>query len=159
MKTSMKKGLGFGLTSGIITTLGLIIGLNSSTHSKNIILGGIIMIAIADALSDSLGIHISEEAENKHSEKEIWEATGSTFLSKFIIALTFVIPILLLPLQTAIMVSIIWGVLLISIFSIYLAKKQKIKPYKVVGEHLIIIIFVMVVTHFVGNWVAGMGLI
>jgi hypothetical protein len=71
MKASIKKGFSFGLTSSIITTLGLIVGLHSSTHSKLIIVGGILIIAVADALSDALGIHISEEAENKHSVREI----------------------------------------------------------------------------------------
>ena len=59
MKHSFKVGFTFGVTSGIITTLGLIVGLHSGTHSKIIILGGIIVIAIADAFSDALGIHIS----------------------------------------------------------------------------------------------------
>ena len=126
MKTSIKKGFGFGLTSGIMTTLGLMIGLNSSTHSRIVVIGGIIVIAIADALSDSLGIHISEEAEMQHSAKEVWESTISTFLSKFIFALTFIIPVLLFSLNTAIIVSIIWGLSLITIFSIYLAKKENL---------------------------------
>ena len=67
MKLSIRKGFSFGLTSGIITTLGLIVGLYSGTGSKTIVLAGIIVIAVADALSDSVGIHISEEAENKHT--------------------------------------------------------------------------------------------
>ena len=65
IKDSIKKGLGFGLTSGIITTLGLIIGLSAGTHSKIAVIGGILTIAFADALSDSLGIHISEESTKK----------------------------------------------------------------------------------------------
>ena len=99
----------FGVTSGVITTLGLIVGLHSGTHSKSVIIGGILIIAIADAFSDSLGVHVSEESENKHTQKEIWESTVSTFLSKFIFALTIVVPILLLNLSTAIVVSIIWA--------------------------------------------------
>ena len=86
MKHSLKVGFSFGLTSGIITTLGLMVGLNSGTRSKLVIIGGVLTIAIADAFSDALGIHISEESENRHSGKEIWEATMSTFLSKFIFA-------------------------------------------------------------------------
>ncbi len=50
MKAQIRKGFGFGLTSGIITTLGLIVGLHSSTHSKLAVIGGVIIIAIADAL-------------------------------------------------------------------------------------------------------------
>ncbi len=153
MKNSIKKGLGFGLTSGIITTLGLMIGLYSSTNSSKIILGGIIIIAIADALSDSLGMHISEEANSKNSKKQIWEATLSTFFFKFIFALTFIIPILLLNLQAAIIVSIIWGIFLITIFSYFIAKSNKHSPVKAIAEHLLIAIIVIIATYFVGKFV------
>ena len=94
MKHSWKVGLCFGLTSGIITTLGLMIGLYSGTYSKIIVISGILTIAIADSLSDAFGIHVSEESENKHTKKEIWESTLSTFFCKFIIASSFIIPVL-----------------------------------------------------------------
>ena len=64
MKKSLKTGISFGLTSGTITTLGLMIGLNSGTNSRGIVIGGILTIAIADSFSDALGIHISEEADH-----------------------------------------------------------------------------------------------
>lgn len=155
MKISIRKGLGFGLTSGIITTLGLMVGLNSGTHSKMVVLGGILFIAIADSLSDALGIHISEEAGKKRTtRRHIWEITGSTFFFKFIFALTFIIPILILSLQTAIVVSVIWGLSLLTIFSFYISKKQKQNPKKAIAEHLLIAVIVIVVTHFVGKWIS-----
>jgi len=153
MKNSIKKGLGFGLTSGIITTLGLMIGLYASTNSSKIILGGIIIIAIADALSDSLGMHISEEANSANSKEQIWEATLSTFLFKFIFALIFIIPILLLNLQTAIIVSIILGIFLITIFSYYIAKSNKDSPIKAIIEHLFITVIVIITTYFIGKFI------
>ena len=154
MKQSIKKGFSFGLTSGIITTLGLIVGLNAGTHSKLVIIGGILVIAIADALSDALGIHISEESENHHTNREIWESTIVTFLSKFIFALTFIIPVLFFQLNTAIIVSVIWGLSLIVLFSWYIANQQKIKSYKIILEHLILTIAVIIITNYVGKWVA-----
>lgn len=153
MNNQYRKGLGFGLTSGIITTLGMIVGLNSSTRSALAVIGGIFIIAIADAFSDSLGMHISEEAETGHTSKEIWQSTMATFISKFVFALTFVIPILLFCLSTAIIVSIIWGLLLITLFSFYLAKKQKIKAKRVILEHLFIAILVIIITNYVGDLV------
>lgn len=158
MKISIRKGLGFGLTSGIITTLGLMIGLYSGTNSKIIIIGGILVIAIADAFSDSLGIHISEEAGNKTTKsKHIWETTISTFLFKLIFALTFIIPIYFLELQTAIIISIVWGAFLLSVFSFYIAKQKNINPAKVIAEHLIIAVVVIIIAHLVGNWASGLG--
>ena len=99
------------------------------------IIGGVLTIAIADAFSDALGIHISEESENKHTVKEIWESTIATFLSKFVFALTFIVPVLLFQLSTAIIISVVWGLSLLSIFSFYIAKEQKVNPWKVIIEH------------------------
>ena len=144
MRPSLKTGFSFGLTSGIITTLGLIVGLHSGTHSELAVIGGILTIAIADAFSDALGIHVSEESENKHTTREIWEATVSTFLSKFVFALTFVVPMVLLPLPAAVMVSVVWGLSLLGTFSFYMAKEQKIKPGKVITEHVLIALIVIV---------------
>jgi len=157
MRLSIRKGFSFGLTSGIITTLGLIVGLHSGTHSRIAVIGGILSIALADAMSDALGIHISEESENQHSTKEIWESTVSTLLSKFVFALTFIVPILFLELSTAIIACIIWGLSLIAIFSYYIARQQNAKPYRTILEHLIIAIVVIVITHYIGDRIATFG--
>lgn len=155
MKTYIRKGFGFGLTSGIITTLGLMVGLNSGTHSKQVVLGGILLIAVADALSDALGIHISEEAGSKTTtDKQIWASTLSTTFFKFLFALTFAIPVLFFELSTAVLIGIVWGILLLSMFSYYIARKRKENPFKAVSEHLTIAILVIIITYFVGNWIS-----
>jgi len=156
MKHSTKIGLCFGLTSAIITTLGLIVGLHSGTHSKLIVLGGILTIAIADAFSDALGIHVSEEAENVHTKKEIWLSTISTFSAKFLFALTFVIPILLFELSTAIVISIIWGLFMLGVLSLTISKEKKENPWESVSEHLIIALVVIVITHYVGDFISSL---
>ena len=155
MKLSYLKGISFGLTSGIITTLGMIVGLHAGTHSKLAVLGGILTIAVADAFSDALGIHISEESENVHTVKEIWESTVATFLAKLIFALTFVVPVILLELQTAILVSIIWGLFVLGIISFWMAKEQKTPAWHVVGEHWVIALLVIFITHYVGEWISN----
>jgi len=152
MKSSLFGGFSFGLTSGIITTLGLIVGLHSGTHSKLTIVGGILIIAVADAFSDALGMHLSIESERKHKQKYIWEATFSTFFAKFIFALTFIIPILLISsLTKAIIVSVIWGLLLLAVLSAYIAKREKISISKSIFEHVLIALAVIVITHYLGD--------
>src|SRR3989339_547129 len=114
MKNSIKKGLGFGLTSGIITTLGMIVGLNSSTHSQAVVIGGVLIIAIADAMSDALGV--------------------------------------LFSLNIAIIISVIWGLSLIMIFSYYISKQEKeTKAFSVIFEHLFIAILVVIATNYLGK--------
>jgi VIT1/CCC1 family predicted Fe2+/Mn2+ transporter len=156
MKTSFKTGLSFGLTSGVITTLGLMVGLHSGTHSRTVVIGGIVTIAIADAMSDALGIHVSEESKNSGPTRQIWEATVATFVAKFVIAMTFVAPVVSRPLDQAIVISVIWGLLLLAVLSFFVARAQAIPPWKVIGEHLLIALCVVVITHAVGNWVQGL---
>ena len=153
MKHSLKVGISFGATSGIITTLGLIVGLHSSTNSKFAVIGGILIIAVADAFSDALGIHISEEFENQHTPKQVWTSTIATFFAKFIFSLTFIIPILIFELSTAIIASIIWGFSVLAILSYQMAKEQNASPWKVIGEHLAIATVVVFATHHLGNWI------
>jgi len=141
------------MTSGVITTLGLMVGLHSGTHSRTVVIGGILTIAIADAMSDALGIHVSEESKNSGSTRQIWEATLATFMAKFVIAVTFVVPVTVLPLDDAIVMSVVWGLLLLTILSYFLAKAQAVPPWKVIGEHLMIALCVVAITHVVGDWV------
>lgn len=155
MKPSFKTGLSFGLTSGVITTLGLMVGLHSGTHSRAIVIGGIVSIAIADAMSDALGIHISEESKNSGPARQIWEATLATFVAKFLTAATFVVPVAVRPLDQAIVISVMWGVFLLTVLSFFLARAQGISPWKVIGEHLVIALCVVAITHAVGDWVKG----
>ena len=157
MKDSLRTGITFGLTSAVITTLGLMVGLHSGTHSRIVVLSGILTIAIADAFSDALGIHVSEEAENVHTVKQIWAATVATFLAKFLFALTFAAPVLLLPLPTAIWVSLIWGLAILAILSYAMAKSQGEAPWKIVSEHVLIALVVIGITHLVGDWVSNLG--
>lgn len=153
MKSSWKTGLSFGLTSGVITTLGLMVGLNSGTHSRAVVIGGIFTIAIADAMSDALGIHLAEESKNSGSTIQVWEATIATFLAKFAIAMTFVVPVWVWPLDQAIVASAIWGLLLLAALSFFVARAQRVAPWKVIGEHMLIGLSVIVITHYVGDWV------
>src|SRR4030042_10407 len=154
MKDSIQTGFSFGLTSGIITTLGLMVGLQSGTHSQLAVIGGILTIAVADAFSDALGIHIAEESENKHSSKEIWLATLATFFTKLVFALTFIIPVLIFDLPLAVLVSAIWGTILLAIFSLKMAESEKTNRWLVVGEHLLVALIVVIIAHYLGDWVA-----
>ncbi|MBN2203163.1 MAG: hypothetical protein JW700_03185 [Candidatus Aenigmarchaeota archaeon] len=154
MKKAVNTGLSFGLTSGIITTLGLMVGLHGSTGSSMVVIGGILTIAIADAFSDALGIHICQESVNQNT-REVWESTISTFLSKFFFALTFTVPVIFFDITTALIMSVAWGLLLIGAVSFIIARKRKEAAWKVICEHLLIALLVIAITHFVGLWIAA----
>ena len=153
-KNHIRSGISFGLTSSIITTIGLMVGLFSGTHSRLVVVGGILVIAIADSLSDSLAMHISEESTGNEGSRDIWASTLSTFGAKFFFAIIFVVPLLLFELSTAIIVSIALGLFLIAVFSIWIARSQSKNQAKVAGEHLLIAIVVIVLAYLAGTWIA-----
>ena len=153
---ALSVGISFGVTSGIITTIGLLVGLSAGTNSRTAVLAGILTIAVADSLSDALGIHISEEAEAVHTSREVWGATAATFVSKLTMALTFVIPVLLFPLELAVIVAIVWGSISLTALSINLGLRQGINPRPIVLEHLAVATLVVVASHLLGLAVSTM---
>lgn len=155
MKEALRTGFSFGLTSAVITTLGLMVGLESSSGSRGIVIGGILTIAIADSFSDALGIHVSEEAENRHSAKEVWLSTFVTLFSKFLFAMTFMVPVLFLELGKAVIISIIWGLLVLGLLSYRIAAEQGRGRLGTVAEHISIAVIVIIATHFAGKWISS----
>jgi vacuolar iron transporter family protein len=148
-----RTGIYFGATSGVITTMGLIAGLYAGTDSLVAVLGGILVVAVSDAMSDALGIHLAQEADPESNSVHIWSATISTFLTKLLVALTFALPLIFLPLSVAVLVSVGWGLIVIVLLSYYLARSQKVPALPVVAEHLTIAVVVVVLAHFIGLWV------
>ena len=69
------------------------------------------------------------------------------------IALSFIIPLQLFELYTAILVSVDRGALLISVFSYVMAKSQKQNPAKVIAEHVIITLAVVILAHYIGDYI------
>jgi VIT1/CCC1 family predicted Fe2+/Mn2+ transporter len=142
----------FGATSAIITNLGIITGLDTLAHPKLSIIAGILMVALADNIADSFGIHIYQESECIDS-KEVWLSTLSNFLTRIFVSLTFIILVAALPINLAISLSIGWGLALLATMSYAIAKDRKVNPYSAIFEHIIIAIFVITLSHFIGRYI------
>lgn len=147
---SWSVGISFGVTSGVITTIGLLVGLSAGTNSKTAVVAGILTIAVADSLSDALGIHISEENEGVHSGREVWTATAATFAAKFVMAMTFLIPVFLLPLATAVVVAITWGAAALAMLSFNAGRRRGVDPKSIVVEHLGVAAVVVAAAYLLG---------
>lgn len=153
MKTSLKTGMSFWVTSGVITTLWLLVGLASWSEMRAVVIAGILTIAIADSFSDALGIHISQESNPKNSHKQVWESTISTFFTKFLFACTFILPVIFFPLFWAVVVSCVWGLFVITLVSYKIAVSQNKKPRHSVFEHVMITVVVIALTYITGLWI------
>jgi VIT1/CCC1 family predicted Fe2+/Mn2+ transporter len=144
------KGLSFGLTSAVISSLGMIVGLDTATSSKLAIVSALVIMAVADGLSDAMGVHLAEEADNRSTSKEIWLSTVFTFLGVCGFTLTFIFPVLLFSSPSNIIVSVIWGLGLLSLLSFHVAGQKKESPLKVILEHNLIAVAVIVISYYLG---------
>lgn len=140
----------FGATAAIITNLSLIAGLRTSGHARLSIIGAMLVIALADNISDSAGIHIYQESECVET-KEVWLSTFTNFLTRVLVSLTFISLVFFLSINAAVICSIIWGLSLLALMSYFIARDKKIDPYLAILEHLGIATIVIIGSNFVGK--------
>jgi vacuolar iron transporter family protein len=111
-KEQLNKGQLFGLISGSITTIGVIVGLWQSHNNIGIIISAILSIALSDSFSDGFGMYFSQRTHLDQTE-----ATNigiQTTFYKIIVTLSYIIPFLILDIDTAIKINITWGCFLIA---------------------------------------------
>jgi VIT1/CCC1 family predicted Fe2+/Mn2+ transporter len=142
----------FGATSAVITSLAFIIGLSSTINPKMTIIGSLAVFAIADNISDSLGIHIFQESDLKKS-KVVRTSTFSNFFTRLFVILVFILLVALFPIGYSIIFSIIWGFFLLTVLSYYIAKEQKVNPYLAILQHVAIALVVIIASLFFREWI------
>lgn len=153
MKIDINK-YSMGATAAIITSLGLIAGLAQNSGNRSGIIAGVLIIAIADNIADSLSVHIYKEAEGA-SRSEIYSTTIGNFIVRFFVAMTFVFIIMFLPSYTALIVSIVWGLLLLTVLSCHIAKARKMNPLKETAWHLLVALLVIGISTILGDIISG----
>ncbi|HVP36102.1 MAG TPA: hypothetical protein VMT04_03810 [Terriglobales bacterium] len=141
----------FGATSAIVTCLALIVSLSKSSNPRLTIIGSLLVIAVADNISDSLGIHIYQESELLNSNV-VRAATFSNFFTRFLTILIFVLLFGFLPIRYAGIISIVYGISVLSLLSYLIAKEQKANPYKAILTHVTIAILVIIVSSLLSEW-------
>ena len=150
---SFKHRFVFGGTSAIITILALIVGLDASANARVNIIVSILLIAVADNISDCLGIHIYQEAEGL-TAKELLVSFLTNFTTRFCISVLFVLLVLILPLRWAVISSLILGFFLLSSISCLIARDKGANPYSTVGTHIVVAAAVILASHILGTWIA-----
>ena len=98
----------YGGAAAIVTSVALVIGLDAATASKATIVSGLLIVALADNLTDSLSIHIDQESERLDSRAVFFSAL-TNFGARLATSLSFVGLVLVLPIRSAIIAASIWG--------------------------------------------------
>ncbi len=145
--------ISLGATSAIVTSMGLIAGLTHGDNAKTAIIGGLLVVGIADNISDSLGIHIYKESEGVNKQ-EIKSSTLGNFIVRLIITLLFVTVVLLFPPHIAYIVSSVLGMVLLSAMSYLIARIKMTHPLREVVNHLAIALIVIIGCKFLGDFIS-----
>jgi predicted adenylyl cyclase CyaB len=107
----------FGITSGILTTVGVLVGMGSATDSPLAVIAALVSIAIADSCSDAFGMYMARVSERGTPRGQALRHALGTLAGKALLTATFLVPLLLLPLRAAVWVDLAWGALGLALLS------------------------------------------
>ena len=112
--------ISYGAASAIVTSMGVTVGFGAAGMSKTTIIAGLLIVGLADNLTDSLSIHIYQKSE-RLEERAAFRATVSNFVTRLLISLSFVALVFFLSSANALLACLVWGVLLLASFSLGLS--------------------------------------
>jgi len=112
----------FGSTSGILTTIGMLLGVYVAVEKLSSVMASIAAVAASDSWSDAYSIYSAKLAERGTSGSEAFRFAFKTFLGKVFFPLFFMLVLWLADLsygnlQTAVFAVLILGVMILATMS------------------------------------------
>jgi hypothetical protein len=135
------KGQMFGLISGSITTIGIMVGLWQSHNDYLIIVAAILSVALSDSFSDGFGMYFSQRTYLDRAESI--RIGIQTTIYKVVITLSFILPFLVFDIDTAIKINIVYGSFIISYASYIIGER--------IFVNLFLSLFVILMSYIGGN--------
>jgi hypothetical protein len=158
LDSDLRQGLIFGVSSGVITTSGLLAGLVQTPVSPIILIVTIVSLAISDGISESYGLFISKKVEEPDDmgQGPVRSFFGLLF-TKMAIVLSFLIPLLFsrkIGYYKNMMWPILWGLLIITLLDYYASslRKEKMLPY--LAKHYVVLFITLVLNIFFGRMIS-----
>lgn len=139
----------FGSPAAIVTSTSLIVGLHTATIHRSAIAGSLLIFALADNLTDSLGVHIYQESERLNT-REAFRTTVANFLARLLLSLSFVAIVLIAPSPAVVYLSIVWGLSLLSGLSYLLARARGVSALAEIFKHCAVALAVVALSKFIG---------
>ena len=147
------KKYSLGSTAAIITSMGLIAGL-SHAGTKAGTIASLLIIAVADNISDSLSLHIYKESEGA-DRKEVSSDTYGNFVARLLVVLTFVALVMFLSSNLAVICASLWGLTLLTLLSVSIARAKQTYPPTEIVWHLLVAVLVIVVSTLLGDFISA----
>lgn len=140
----------FGATSAIITSVGLIVGFGSAEVPKSVIISSLLIVGLADNLTDTLSIHIFQESELLE-QRAVFRATISNFLTRASIAGTFAIISLPLSGWLAVLTCLAWGLTLLVGLTCFVARNRGARIATELLKHIALAGIVILASGLIGS--------
>jgi VIT1/CCC1 family predicted Fe2+/Mn2+ transporter len=144
----------YGSTAAIVTSVGLIVGFGAASVSRSTVVSGLLIIALADNVSDSLSIHVYQESQNFEARAAL-RATLTNFAARFLVVMTFVGIVIAFPGRAAPAVATLWGILLLGVLTYVLSRQRHERPWRGIAMHLVVAIVVVAISRNLGGWIAA----
>jgi len=140
----------FGATSAIVTSVGLIVGFGSADVPKPAIISGLLIVGLADNLTDTLSIHIFQESELLE-QRAAFRATIGNFLTRACIAATFVALMVLLSGSLAVLSCLAWGLMLLVGLTYFVARNRDVSVTSELIKHIALAAVVILASGLIGS--------
>ena len=135
----------------------IIVGFDA-TMPRGTVITSLLIIALADNISDSLSIHVYQESENLDG-RAAFGATITNFVARLLVALSFVGLVAVLPARWSVPVSLTWGLLLLAALTFFVARARSVKPWPEVLKHIAVAALVIIVSRVaaavISSWVSS----
>jgi len=154
MFTIRPEWISFGGTAAIVTSTGLILGLEAAAGSRQTIVSALLIVALADNLSDSLSVHIYQEAERLES-REALLSTLANFATRLMVALSFVLLVVVTPRDSMPVAAGAWGFILLALLTYRIARARGAPVGREIAKHVMVAAIVLAISRWLGAWIAG----
>ena len=142
----------FGGTAATVTSMGLIFGLEAAASSRQTIVSALLIVAVADNLSDSLSVHLYQEAENLEAHNA-FRTTVANFATRLLVALSFVAIVLFVPPNLLIAIAVGWGLVLLCALTYSISRARQRPVVREIVKHVAIAVVVLALSRVLGAWI------
>jgi len=142
----------FGSTAGITTSMGLIAGLNATAAMKVTVLASLLIVGVADNLTDALAIHVYQESEGL-AEPKAFRSTIANFLTRLVVTISFLTVVMLTPESIVVPLALAWGLTLLSGLSYLLARVRAVSAWAQMFRHAVVAVAVILISRLIGKWI------
>ena len=142
----------FGSTSAVVTSIGLVVGFATTGTSRATLVASLLIVGIADNLSDSLSIHLYQESEGLEPH-EAFVSTVTNFLTRLTITATFVALAVTLKDWALIICATAWGLVVLGMLTVSLAHERNAPVGRELIRHFAIAAVVIALSRAIGTLV------